>query len=66
MATAVVGIATSYGQADVIFDALKGGGFANNPVSVLFSDQQGTRELVHEKNTKAPEALSPGLAQEAV
>lgn len=60
--TAVVGIATSFGPADVIFDALKGAGFANNPVSVLFSNQEGTRELVHEKNTKASEGTITGAS----
>jgi uncharacterized protein YcfJ len=62
MATAVFGIATTYNQADVIIEALKGAGFANTDISVLFSDQEGTRDFAHEKNTKAPEGAITGAS----
>ena len=62
MGRAVFGIATSYSQADVIIDALKGAGFANKDISVLFSDQEGTRDFAHEKNTKVPEGAITGAS----
>jgi hypothetical protein len=62
MATSIFGIATSYSQADVIIEALKGAGFPNNDISVLFSDQEGTRDFAHEKNTKAPEGAITGAS----
>ncbi|MCE3225375.1 MAG: hypothetical protein K0S58_3555 [Nitrospira sp.] len=60
MGTAVFGIATTYSQAEVIVEALEGAGFANNDISVLLPDQEGTRDFAHEKNTKAPEGAITG------
>jgi hypothetical protein len=45
-----------------IVDDLKNAGFSDNDVSVLLSDKQGTRDFAHEKNTKAPEGATTGVA----
>lgn len=57
---AVIGLLSSYGQAERTVDALLQAGFANNDISVLFPDKEGTRDFAHEKNTKAPEGAVMG------
>lgn len=56
----VICIATSYGQAESVVDQLRGAGFANSDISVLFPDKSGTRDFAHQKNTKAPEGAITG------
>jgi hypothetical protein len=41
-------------------DALKVAGFANEDISALLPDTKATRELAHEKHTKAPEGAAAG------
>jgi hypothetical protein len=53
-------IATDRTQAELIVARLQAAGFSNNDVSVLFPDQQTTRDFAHEKNTKAPEGIATG------
>ena len=53
-------ITTSRNQADQIVDHLKIANFSNNDISVLFPDEESTREFAHEKNTKAPEGAVAG------
>jgi hypothetical protein len=53
-------IATSREQADGIVGRLKSAKFSNNDISVLFPDQDSTRDFAHEKNTKAPEGAVTG------
>lgn len=53
-------IATSRQQADNIVGKLKSANFSNNDISVLFPDQDTTRDFAHEKNTKAPEGAVAG------
>lgn len=53
-------IASSREQANRIVDQLKGAGFSNNDISVLFPDQSTTRDFAHEKHTKAPEGAVAG------
>jgi hypothetical protein len=60
MAKAIFCIATTYEQAESIVDNLKRSGFANNNISVLLPDNEGTRDFAHEKNTKAPEGAATG------
>jgi len=60
MATAVFCIATSTAQATNIVSRLKGGGFADNDISVLMPDKEGTRDFAHEQHTKAPEGAATG------
>ena len=43
-------------------EALKDAGFRNTDISALFPENTGTKDLAHEKNTKAPEAAATGAA----
>lgn len=52
---AVFCIATGHAQAERIGRELKSAGFLNSDISVLFPDKTGTRDLVHEEHSKAPE-----------
>jgi hypothetical protein len=56
MKTSVYCIATTEGQADRIVRELQTVGFSNDDISVLFPDTRGSRDLGHEKHSKAPEA----------
>jgi hypothetical protein len=60
MKASVYGIATTEGQADRIVRELQTLGFSNDDISVLFPDTRGTRDLGHEKHTKAPEGAATG------
>lgn len=60
MKKSVVCIATSTAQAEAIVNHLKGAGFPNNDISVLFPDKGTTRDFAHEKDTKAPEGATTG------
>jgi hypothetical protein len=58
--TAVFGIFQSRASAENCVDNLISSGFRTDDISVLAPDQQATRELATEKNTKAPEAATTG------
>ena len=60
--TAVFGIYATVGQAERAVDALVSDRFRNEDVSVLMPDSSTTREFAHEKNTKAPEGTTTGVA----
>jgi hypothetical protein len=60
--TAVFGIYSTVSQAEFAVDALVNEGFSNADVSVLMSDNQGSKDFAHEKNTKAPEGTTTGAA----
>jgi hypothetical protein len=47
-------------------DELRTGGFRNEDISVLFPDNQGSKEFAHEKHTKAPEGATAGATTGAV
>jgi len=47
-------------QTEKIVQGLKGGGFSNNDISVLFPDKSGTKDFAHEQHTKAPEGAATG------
>jgi hypothetical protein len=47
-------------QAEQIVERLKIAGFSSNDISVLFPDENTTRDFGHEKNTKAPEGIATG------
>ncbi len=53
-------IAASRTQANSIVDQLRGAGFSNTDISVLFPDKETTRDFAHEKHTKAPEGAATG------
>jgi hypothetical protein len=60
--TAVFGIYKSSAQAEHAVDRLMAAGFSNNDISVLLPDNQSSKEFAHEKNTKAPEGTTTGVA----
>ncbi len=60
--TAVFGIYRTRTTAETAVDELISAGFPSADVSVLLPDVQSTKELAHEKNTKAPEGTTTGVA----
>ena len=60
--TAVFGIFPSVARAEGAVDELVSGGFSNADVSVLMADNQGSKDFAHEKQTKAPEGTTTGVA----
>src|SRR6476620_2987720 len=64
--TAVFGIYRDETGVESAVDALKTAGFRNTDISVLFPENQGTKEFAHEKNTKAPEGAATGAGAGAV
>jgi hypothetical protein len=60
MSRSVFCIVHNRSQAETIVDRLKGCGFSNNDISVLFPDKTGTRDFAHEEHTKAPEGAVAG------
>jgi hypothetical protein len=59
--TAVFGIYHTRNQAERAVDDLLAAGFANDDISVLLPDIQGSKDFAHEKNTKAPEGTTAGV-----
>jgi len=64
--TAVFGIYTGRSSVETAVEALKAPGFSNSDVSVLFPENQGTKDFAHEKNTKAPEGATTGAGTGAL
>src|ERR1700734_3771181 len=64
--TAVFGIYPDRSGLERGVEALKTAGFSNNDVSVLFPENQGTKDFAHEKNTKAPEGATTGATTGAI
>jgi hypothetical protein len=62
MAKAVYCLIESRDEAEDIVEELKVAGFANDQISVLLPDKQGTRDFAHEQHTKAPEGAATGGA----
>src|SRR3979411_815515 len=60
--TAVFGIHATVGQAERAVDALVLDRFRNDDISVLMPDSSTTKDFAHEKNTKAPEGTTTGVA----
>ncbi len=58
--TAVYGIYPSRVSVEDAVDQLRNAGFRNTDISVLFPENQGTKDFAHEKNTKAPEGATTG------
>src|SRR5436190_16085723 len=63
---AVFGIYPDQLTAEDAVETLKDAGFRNTDISVLFPDNQGTKDFAHEKQTKAPEGAVAGGASGAV
>jgi hypothetical protein len=62
----VFGIYRSRQAASAAVDALRVAGFRNEDISALLPENEGTKDFAHEKNTKAPEGATTGLASGAV
>jgi hypothetical protein len=60
--TSVFGIYPTNTAADQAASSLVAAGFRNDDISVLVPDQNSSRELGTEKNTKAPEGTATGAA----
>lgn len=58
--TAVFGIYPSYTSVEMGVERLKGAGFSNRDISVLFPQSAGSKDFAHEKGTKAPEGATAG------
>jgi hypothetical protein len=59
--TAVFGIYPDRPAVEEAVDHLRSGGFRGTDISVLFPDNQGSKDFAHEKNTKAPEGATTGV-----
>lgn len=64
--TAVFGIYRDQLGVENGVDALKSAGFRNTDISVLFPDNQGSKDFAHKKDTKAPEGAATGAGTGAV
>jgi hypothetical protein len=63
---AVFGIYADQLTAEDAVETLKDAGFRNTDISVLFPENQGTKDFAHEKHTKAPEGAVTGGSSGAV
>ena len=59
--TAAFGIYSSQAAAETAVDRFVAAGFSNQDVSVLMSDNRGSKDFAAEKNTKAPEGTATGV-----
>src|SRR3954471_5889389 len=64
--TAVFGIYPNRMEVESAVDTLRREGFRSTDISVLFPENEGTKDFAHEKNTKAPEGATTGAASGAV
>jgi len=64
--TAAFGIYRNRTSAENGVDALRQEGFRNTDISVLFPENEGTKDFAHEKSTKAPEGTATGAGTGAV
>jgi hypothetical protein len=64
--TAVFGIYRDRAHVESAVDTLLDNGFRSEDISVLFSDNVGTKDFATEKNTKAPEGTATGATTGAV
>jgi hypothetical protein len=60
--TAVFGIYKNGAMAERAVDRIVEAGFSHNDISVLLPDTNSSKEFAHEKNTKAPEGTTTGVA----
>jgi hypothetical protein len=63
---AVFGIYVSQLDAENAVHGLKLAGFRGTDISILFPDNEGTKDLAMERNTKAPEGTAAGAGSGAV
>ena len=58
--TAAFGLCADRVQVEQAIDALLAARFRHEDISVLFPDNEGTKDFAHEKSTKAPEGATAG------
>ncbi|MFZ0589943.1 MAG: quinol:electron acceptor oxidoreductase subunit ActD [Bryobacteraceae bacterium] len=59
---AVFGIYATIAEAEEAVNTLRSSGFRREDVSALFPDNQGSKDFVHERATKAPEGAVTGAS----
>ncbi|HZQ25134.1 MAG TPA: general stress protein [Terriglobales bacterium] len=64
--TAVFGIYRNRLDVETAVDTLRTEGFRSTDISVLFPENEGTKDFAHEKSTKAPEGTATGAGTGAV
>ena len=64
--TAVFGINPAYASVEGGVDALQAAGFRHTDISVLFPENEGTKDFAHKKETKAPEGATTGATTGAI
>ena len=64
--TAVFGIYKNRLDVEQAVDALRANGFRSTDISVLFPENEGTKDFAHEKATKAPEGTATGAGTGAI
>jgi hypothetical protein len=64
--TAVFGIYRNIPELERGVEELQAASFRNEDISVLFAENEGSKEFAHEKNTKAPEGTTAGATTGAV
>jgi len=64
--TAVFGIYRNRADVENAVDTLRREEFRSTDISVLFPENQGTKDFAHEKNTKAPECTATGATTGAI
>jgi hypothetical protein len=64
--TAAFGIYRDRLSVETAVDTLRMQNFRNTDISVLFPENEGTKDFAHEKNTKAPEGTATGATSGAV
>src|SRR5262245_60731772 len=63
---AVFGLYRDRASLENAVDTLRQADFRNTDISVLFPDNEGTKDFAHKKSTKAPEGTATGAASGAV
>jgi len=64
--TAVFGIYATREQVEMAVNQLRDAGFRATDISILVPENLGTKELAHEKHSKAPEGTAAGATSGAV
>jgi Protein of unknown function (DUF3341) len=64
--TAAFGIYRDRVSVENAVDALRAADFRSTDISVLFPENEGTKDFAHEKHTKAPEGTATGATSGAV
>lgn len=60
--TAVFGIYSTREQVEESIQALRNGGFRVEDISILYAENEGSKDFAHVKATKAPEGAAAGAA----